>query len=185
MKIARMLVRVSACLWSACLFGCCLLAVGSLAQASPQDAPTTGYVWPLSPRPRVATRFDPPSHRWGSGHRGVDLVAAAGADVRSAGRGTVVFASAINGVGAVSVEHPGGLRTTYEPVEPTVRIGQLVAAGDPIGLLVAGHPGCPGQACLHWGLKLGHGRHDQYYDPLVLVAELPIRLKPVNGIPGS
>jgi murein DD-endopeptidase MepM/ murein hydrolase activator NlpD len=82
----------------------------------------------------------------------------------------------------VAVEHPSGLRTTYEPVEPTVRAGDLVAAGEPIGRLAAGHPGCPVAACLHWGLKLGHGHNDRYYDPLVLVAALPIRLKPLDGI---
>ena len=169
----------------ACLSSVCVLAAASAAQASPHYAPTTGFVWPLSPKPRVVTRFDPPARRWGSGHRGVDLAASEGATVRSAGRGTVVFASAINGVGAVSVEHPGGMRTTYEPVEPTVRAGQLVAAGDAIGLLAAGHPSCPGMVCLHWGLKLGHGHHDRYYDPLVLVAELPIRLKPISGLAGS
>lgn len=177
MKVARALL--------AGLLGCCAMAVGPAAQTPASGAPTTGFVWPIAPKPPVLRRFDPPRQRWGSGHRGVDLAASQGATVRSAGRGTVVFARAINGVGAVSVEHPGGARTTYEPVEPTVRVGQLVAAGDPIGLLAAGHPSCPGEVCLHWGLKLGHGRHDQYYDPLVLVAELPIRLKPMSGMPGT
>ena len=171
MKVLRVLLALCAC-FSASLCP---------ARAYSGHAPATGFVWPLAPKPRVAQKFDPPRERWGSGHRGVDLAASEGAVVRSAGRGKVVFASSINGVGSVSVEHPSGLRTTYEPVEPSVRPGELVAAGDPIGKLVAGHPGCPVRACLHWGLKLGHGHGDRYYDPLVLVAALPIRLKPMAG----
>ncbi|ADG98419.1 Peptidase M23 [Segniliparus rotundus DSM 44985] len=164
---------------------CCLVADLAAAPAVSAPAPTTGFVWPLSPKPRVVTKFDPPGQRWGSGHRGVDLAAAAGAVVRSAGRGTVVFAGSVSGIGVIAVEHPSGFRTTYEPVEPTVRAGDLVAAGEPIGRLSAGHPGCPAAACLHWGLKRGHGRQDRYDDPLVLVAVLPIRLKPMDGMVDS
>jgi murein DD-endopeptidase MepM/ murein hydrolase activator NlpD len=57
---------------------------------------------------------------FGPGHRGVDLAAVAGAPVLAAGAGTVVFAGTVAGRGVVSVDHSGGLRTTYEPVLPTV-----------------------------------------------------------------
>src|SRR5690606_20733419 len=78
------------------------------------------WVWPLTPTPRVERRFDPPSHPWGAGHRGVDLAGAVGQPVRSAGTGVVVYAGLLAGRGVVSVSH-GALRTTYEPVAPTVR----------------------------------------------------------------
>jgi len=113
------------------------------------------FRWPLAGHPTVVTPFRPPPRPWLPGHRGVDLAAPAGAAVRAAGAGTVRFAGMIAGVGVVSVDHADGLRTTYQPVAPTVRAGQPVAAGDPIGVLVAGHPGCPVAACLHWGLRRG------------------------------
>jgi murein DD-endopeptidase MepM/ murein hydrolase activator NlpD len=66
------------------------------------------------------------------------------------------------------------LRTTYEPVTPSVRAGLPVARGSPIGTLVTGHAGCPVAACLHWGLRRG----ETYLDPLLLLAPPRIRLLP-------
>ena len=78
------------------------------------------FDWPLRPRPAVARTFDAPSPNWQPGHRGVDLVARAGQPVYAAGAGTVVFAGDLAGRPLVSIAHPGGLRTTYEPVRPAV-----------------------------------------------------------------
>ena len=68
----------------------------------------------------------------------------------AAGDGVVVFAGMVAGRPVVSIDHPGGLRTTYEPVDPSVAAGQRVARGSPIGTLLAGHraarspPACTG-----------------------------------------
>jgi murein DD-endopeptidase MepM/ murein hydrolase activator NlpD len=83
----------------------------------------------------------------------------------------------VAGRGVVSVQHGNGLRTTYEPVEPAVRAGAVVAAGEPIGLLMAGHAGCPAAACLHWGLRDG----EVYLDPLALLGFGRVRLLPLHG----
>src|SRR5215218_2989375 len=107
--------------------------------------------WPLRPRPAVLRMFDAPSPNWNRGHRGVDLAGVPGQPVYAAATGTVVFASQLAGRTLVSIAHPGGLRTTYEPVRPAVRVGQLVDAGTMIGELLAGHAGCSADACLHWG----------------------------------
>jgi murein DD-endopeptidase MepM/ murein hydrolase activator NlpD len=125
----------------------------------------------------VVRRFDPPPKPWLAGHRGVDLAAEAGVPVRAAGAGTVHFAGLVAGRGVVSVTHPSGLRTTYEPVDPTVRAGQAVAAGDQIGTLAAGHPGCAAAACLHWGLRRG----EEYLDPLALLGLGRVRLLPLDA----
>jgi murein DD-endopeptidase MepM/ murein hydrolase activator NlpD len=94
--------------------------------------------------------------------------------VRAAGAGLVVFSGEVAGRGVVSVAHAGGLRTTYEPLAPRAEVGDTVAAGDRIGTLVAGHPGCAQAACLHWGL-----RHDgAYRDPLALLGSARVRLYP-------
>jgi hypothetical protein len=99
--------------------------------------------------------------------------------VLTAGAGTVHFAGRVAGRGVVSVTHPNGLRTTYEPLEPAVRAGQALAAGDPIGTLVAGHAGCPAAACLHWGLRRG----EEYLDPLILLGLGRVRLLPLASTP--
>ena len=125
--------------------------------------------------------FDAPSPNWHRGHRGVDLAGAPGQPVYAAGPGTVVFAGQLAGRPVVSVAHPGGLRTSYEPVVPSVRAGQLVAAGTALGELVAGHQGCPAPACLHWGAMWGPAANADYVDPLGLLATTPIRLKPLHA----
>src|ERR1700741_556801 len=137
--------------------------------------------WPLRPRPAVLRIFDAPSPNWNRGHRGVDLAGVAGQPVYAAGAGTIVFAGELAGRPLVSIAHPGGLRTSYEPVLPSVRVGQLVAAGQVIGELEAGHDGCAAAACLHWGAMWGPASRADYVDPLGLLAATPVRLKPIHG----
>jgi murein DD-endopeptidase MepM/ murein hydrolase activator NlpD len=150
------------------------VAVGAYAARAP--AVSRSYGWPVTP-PLVARRFDPPPRPWLAGHRGVDLSAAPSAVVRAAGAGTVMYAGVIAGRGVVSVAHPGGLRTTYEPVTSTLHAGNAVRAGAVLGRLDTGHPGCPAAACLHWGLRQG----DRYLDPLALLGLGRVRLLPLAG----
>src|SRR5690242_20485820 len=160
-----------------------LAALVALAVACGAPARADGgrLEWPLHPRPAVLRAFDAPSPNWNRGHRGVDLAGVPGQPVYAAGAGTVVFAGELAGRTLVSIAHPGGLRTTYEPVRPTVRAGQLVDAGDPLGTLEAGHAGCSAAACLHWGAMWGAASRADYVDPLGLLASTPIRLKPLGG----
>lgn len=138
----------------------------------------SGFRLPLPPPPTVLTPFRPPSHRYGVGHRGVDLASVEGAVVTAAGAGTVVHAGRLVDRGVVSVEHPSGLRTTYEPVTATVRAGMTIAAGTVLGTLEAGHGSCAPAHCLHWGARLPD---DVYLDPLSLLGPLPVRLLPWDG----
>ncbi|CAJ1506321.1 M23 family metallopeptidase [[Mycobacterium] holstebronense] len=160
-----------------------LLLVGGLLLAAPAHGDTVRLDWPLRPRPAVVRRFDAPRPDWQRGHRGVDLAGEPGQPVYAAGGGTVVFAGRSGGQPVVSLAHPGGLRTSYQPVFAAVRIGQLVAAGSVIGTLEPGHPGCA--TCLHWGAMWGPASRADYLDPLGLLASTPIRLKPVTGGTGA
>lgn len=152
------------------------LAVGSPAAAPTAPAPVVVALWtaPLGDPPVVTRRFQAPASPYGPGHRGVDLAGAPGTAVLAAGEGVVVFAGMVAGRPVVSIQHPGGLRTTYEPVTPAVGAGQVVARGSPIGALATGHPGCPVAACLHWGLRRG----ETYLDPMLLLRPPRIRLLP-------
>jgi murein DD-endopeptidase MepM/ murein hydrolase activator NlpD len=146
------------------------------AGPAPQAARSAAGPWssPLPGEPVVTRPFSPPADPYGPGHRGVDLAAAPGSVIRAAGDGVVVFAGMVAGRPVVSIGHPGGLRTTYEPVTPSVAAGQPVARGSPIGVLLPGHPGCPAAACLHWGLRRG----EVYLDPLLLLRPPRLRLLP-------
>jgi murein DD-endopeptidase MepM/ murein hydrolase activator NlpD len=146
------------------------------------------FGWPLSGSPTVVRPFEAPALPYGPGHRGVDLATVPGAPVLAAGAGTVVFAGIVAGRGVVSVDHPGGLRTTYEPVSPTVSAGDHVARSEQIGTVQFGagqfgHAGCTATACLHWGLLRGPAHDRDYLDPLRLLAMARVRLLPVDGSP--
>lgn len=161
------------------------LAIGAgcvVACAPTAHAEDFRLLWPLRPGVPVVSRyFDAPAPDWQRGHRGVDLLGVAGQPVYAAGAGTVVFAGLLVGRPVVSVAHSGGLRTSYEPVEASVRPGQMVSMSSALGRLVAGHPGCPTAACLHWGAMWGPAKRADYVDPLGLLATTPVRLKPLAG----
>jgi len=158
-----------------------VLLVVALLGAVPARADGVRLDWPLRPRPAVVRGFDAPSPNWNPGHRGVDLAAVPGQQVYAAGSATVVFAGTLAGRPVVSLAHPGGLRTSYEPVRATVRVGQRVTAETVIGELATGHPGCAAAACLHWGAMWGSASRADYVDPLGLLASTPVRLKPLRG----
>lgn len=143
-------------------------------------APGAQYSWPLVPTPAVTGAFRKPTFRYGRGHRGADLAGAPGQAVLAAREGVVAFAGPVAGRGVVSVDHPDGLRSTYEPVAAAVVAGARVAAGDPIGVLDPGHAGCPVAACLHWGVRRDRLDH---LDPLVLLRPPRMRLLPWEGAP--
>jgi murein DD-endopeptidase MepM/ murein hydrolase activator NlpD len=151
-----------------------------LACALPARGDDVRLQWPLRPPPAVVRSFDAPSPNWNRGHRGVDLAGRPGQLVYAAGDATVVYAGTLAGRQLVSLAHPGGLHTSYEPVEAGVRVGQRLTAGTAIGELQAGHPGCPVAACLHWGAMWGPASGADYVDPLGLLASTPIRLKPLH-----
>jgi murein DD-endopeptidase MepM/ murein hydrolase activator NlpD len=74
-------------------------------------------------------------------HRGVDLKAAYGQDVRAAGDGRVVFSGTQGGYGTtVLVQHEDGTRTRYAHLSVAlVAAGDQVGAGQAVGQ--AGHSG--------------------------------------------
>lgn len=118
--------------------------------------------------------FDPPAHTWLAGHRGVDLRSEIGAPIRAAGAGVVAFAGIVVDRPTVSIDHPIGIRTTYEPVTSALSRGDPVTAGTVIGYLAPGNGHCA-LDCLHWGARIGSR---EYLDPLRLLAPLRIRLYP-------
>lgn len=133
-------------------------------------SPTTGGESPGT----VLRPFDPPAHDWLPGHRGVDLALPRGRPVRAAGDGTVFFSGTVAGTATVSIDHPDGTRTTYQPVIAVVTAGDTVTEGQVIGTLGTDPRGWPG---LSWGTR----RDGAYVNPLDLLPLPLIRLKPVDG----
>ncbi|WNI18308.1 M23 family metallopeptidase [Actinacidiphila sp. ITFR-21] len=159
---------------------------GPRASAAPAAGCAADRCWPVAGpgprgRPLVLRAFAPPAAPWAAGHRGVDLRAGRGIPVRAAAPGRVAFTGPVGGIPVVVLRHPGGLRTTYEPVRGALPVGAPVAAGRPVGVLTGALPHCPA-GCLHWGLLAG----DTYLDPLSLLPAAlrragPSRLLPLRG----
>jgi len=66
----------------------------------------------------------------------------------------------------LSISHPGGVLSSFEPVEATVAAGDHVRRGQVIGVLLAGHCATP---CLHLGARIG----GEYVNPLLFLADVP------------
>lgn len=153
------------------------LLVAAVGAGTPE--PSRRWVWPLDPTPVVVAHFDPPADPWGAGHRGVDLLASVGQQVRTPQSGTVTFAGVVAGRPVVVVTHPDGLRSTLEPVLPTSTIGTSVAPGTVVGTIAATPGHCSPGTCLHWGVLRG----ESYLDPLSFVAPRRVILLPLSGGP--
>jgi murein DD-endopeptidase MepM/ murein hydrolase activator NlpD len=158
------------------LFAAVLLLPAAVPQA---PAPRPDWDWPLTPRPAVVRAFDPPDKPWLSGHRGVDLKAADdGGPVASPASGTVSFVGVVVDRPVITIDHGGGLRSSFEPVDSALATGDVVTKGQIIGTVQAGH--CPARGCVHWGVRRG----DDYVNPLQFVTDLrPSILLPLS--PGA
>ena len=149
----------------------CLLQIG----ASPAHAE------PLRLKPpvpgRALTLFDGSATRYSAGHRGVDLAASPGDALHASAAGTVFFAGMVAGRPTVSVDHGGGVRTTYTPAVARVAAGGRVTQGQLIGTV--GMDDHCRSACLHWGLTDGV----DHFDPLAQLETPGIRLLPMGSTP--
>jgi murein DD-endopeptidase MepM/ murein hydrolase activator NlpD len=146
--------------------GPAVMALAAPTPGEPASGPAYGtYAWPV--RGPVLRPYDPPETPYGSGHRGIDIGAVLGTSVVAAHDGVVAFAGPIAGNLFVSIDHPDGVRTTYSWLsEVTVRRGEAVRKGDPIGRAGPGHPGS-GRPHLHLGARVG----DMYLDPMLLLEQ--------------
>ena len=156
----------------------CLAVV--LASIAPGAARAAGsWTWPIVGP--VLRGFDPPDSPFGAGHRGIDIAAAIDTPVLAAAPGVVTFAGPVGGRLFVTIDHGGGLESTYSFLGSiAVRRGATVASGQVIATSGAGHAGVE-PAHLHLGVKL----NDVYVDPLAYLGPVEvwrfIRLAPLAG----
>jgi murein DD-endopeptidase MepM/ murein hydrolase activator NlpD len=162
---SRLVVAVCALLYVACA------ATPAAAQA-PATASAPAFVPPVDAP--VRDPYRPPATPYGPGNRGIEYATEPGTAVRAAGAGVVAFAGVIANERYVSIDHPGGIRTTYSYLLTiAVVAGQPVAQGDVVGTT---------GARLHFGAR----RFGAYIDPASLfatVARRRARLVPVSGAP--
>ena len=131
--------------------------------------PNGTWAWPVTGP--VIRGFDPPTSPFGAGHRGIDIAVPVGTTILAPEAGTVSFAGRVGGELFVTLDHGGGLSSTYSWLSSAaVRKGDAVARGEPIGTTGAGHPGAE-VPHLHFGVRLDGA----YQDPLWYLAPLGVQ----------
>lgn len=137
------------------------------ATATPVFAAGT-WTWPVTGP--VIRGFDPPASPYGSGHRGIDIATPAGSVAVAPADGRVSFAGPVGGRLFLTIDHGGGLESTFSWVSALlVRRGDLVVQGQPVVRTGGGHTGdlIPN---LHLGMKL----NDAYVNPLDYLGPIDI-----------
>lgn len=143
---------------------------GAPAAALAADGAPTGLWIPPLGSLEVTGPYSAPPHRYGSGHRGIDLAATAGMAVVAPASGTVLFAGAVVDRPVVSVRVDERTVYSLEPVSSGLAAGDPVAAGAVLGE-VAGGGHCL-QECVHLGVRVG----GEYVNPLRYLRGRPVLL---------
>lgn len=117
------------------------------------------WVWPIDGEQRIIRPFVAPKTVYSAGHRGIDIEAPVGRLVISPDAGVVHFAGIVVDRPVISIRHPDGIISSFEPVTSDLIEGAAVARGSPIGTVESGH--CT-TGCLHLGVRL----HGEYVSPL-------------------
>ena len=79
--------------------------------------------WPVDPPRSIARPFIPPPTPYAAGHRGIDIRAPAGT-LYAPESGVVHFAGVVVDRPVLSIDHGGGVISSYEPVETTLVEGR-------------------------------------------------------------
>lgn len=136
--------------------------------ASPQGSAPAGrseagaapeWEWPVGPGRSIVRPFIAPPTPYSAGHRGIDIAADPATAVVAPADGVVHFAGVVVDRPVLSLRHPGGLISSFEPVTSELAEGDPVARGSVVGVLGEGHCDAP---CLHLGVRL----HGEYVSPL-------------------
>jgi murein DD-endopeptidase MepM/ murein hydrolase activator NlpD len=132
------------------VLGIVVVPVRSAAAQAP------GFVPPVDAP--VRDPYRPPLTPYGPGNRGIEYATEPGTPVRASAGGIVAFAGPIASDRFVSIDHAGGIRTTYSYLASiAVRAGQRVDQGDVVGT---------SSDRLHFGAR----RYGAYIDPATLFA---------------
>lgn len=124
--------------------------------AVPRTEAASRWSWPLVGE--VVRGFARPASAWAAGHRGIDIQGSPGSTVRAPVAGRVTFVGPVAGRGVVVLRTLDDEDVTLEPLDASVLLGDVVNAGDFVGVLRAGHLG---DNALHVGIRV----RGEYVDP--------------------
>ena len=123
------------------------------------------WSWPVTGSRQVLRPFIAPVRRWSAGHRGID-VRAWDPVVLAPAAGQVRFVGWVVDRPVLSIDHGGGVVSSYEPVASLLLEGDAVEVGQIIGTLEPAH--CE-TLCLHLGVRVD----GEYRNPLDWLGGVP------------
>ncbi|GAA2081592.1 hypothetical protein GCM10009840_16820 [Pseudolysinimonas kribbensis] len=152
--------------------GACASSAAFAADAAPvadvlQENAAARWAWPVAPPHPVVRGYLAPPTPYGAGHRGIDIRAPDGAPLLAPDDGIVHFAGFVVDRPVLSIQHAGGVLSSFEPVSTTLHAGDVVHRGRVIGTVLAGH--CTSGTCLHLGARVD----GQYVNPLLFLGGVP------------
>ncbi len=127
------------------------------------------WSWPVGPPHGILRPYEAPPTRYAAGHRGIDVGASVGSEVRAPAAGVVSFAGRVVDRPVISITHPDGVISSVEPVAALVARGEDVAEGAVIGTLTDEGAHCRAGPCLHLGVRVS----GEYVSPLLFLGEIP------------
>lgn len=164
---ALLTVAALAILTGASLTGASAPVLRQDSRVNAAAANQSNWQWPVRSPWEIKREFIAPPSQYGAGHRGVDLRTGPGDGVVAPADGIVFFVGVVVDRPVISIQHPGGLMSSFEPVVSQLVTGQQVTRGQLIGTTGAG--GHCADSCLHFGVRL----HGQYISPRLPIGSLP------------
>jgi len=143
----------------------------ALTSLAPTASPS-GTLWhpPLGHPLRVAVAYALPDGPYRAGHRGIDLPAAEGLEVRAPATGTVSFVGTVVDRPLISIRVDDRTLLSLEPVASELQEGDRVVRGEEIGAVASG--GHCLAACLHLGVRVDGA----YVNPMRFLRARPVLL---------
>ncbi|MGO4299908.1 murein hydrolase activator EnvC family protein [Leifsonia sp. RAF41] len=133
------------------------------------------WAWPLQP-PVLTGAYAAPPTRYAAGHRGIDLQAGPGVVVTAPDDAVIRFSGMVVDRPVVTLDHGGGVLSSYEPVESEAPVGSVVGRGAVVGTVASG--GHCDARCLHVGVRVD----GEYVSPLLFFSRVePAILLPLGG----
>ncbi|SEC58171.1 Peptidase family M23 [Paramicrobacterium humi] len=141
-------------------------APAAAARAASDDA-YGSWAWPVEHARAIDRDFEAPASPYGPGHRGIDVRARSGDELKAPANGVVRFAGIVVNRPVLTIEHANGVLSSYEAVDATVAVGDPVERGEVVGTVVDG-PHC-GAGCVHVGVRIDGA----YVNPLLFLGGVP------------
>jgi murein DD-endopeptidase MepM/ murein hydrolase activator NlpD len=152
-----------------------LFAHGAVSSAL--DTPLINWAPPLEPPINLVNLYRQPNSDYSAGHRGIDYQVTLGQSVLAPADGEVWFSGKVVNRYLLSLKHPDGNLTEFEPVCTDLQKGEPVFLGQEIGEVCEAESSyrqhCQNTTCLHFSIrKLG-----AYLSPQVFIGGInPSRL---------